>query len=652
MKLKLRRGLAPLVGAGLVLMSAGLAFAATRIAAADGPVPNRTVALGDAAELESFLDEAIAFQLRVHDIPGATVSVVKDGALLLAKGYGFANLEQKRPVVASETVFRIGSVTKLFTWTAVMQLVEQGRIELDADVNTYLGSITIPDTFAEPITMAHLMTHTAGFEDRGLGLSVIDPAEHRMLAQFVATDMPARIEPPGMVTAYSNYGTALAGYIVERVSGVSIEEYVETHILDPLEMADTTLHQKVPPAMAQRLATSYVNYTGEQEALPREYFEVVPASGMSATATDMAKFMIAHLQDGRYRDTRILEADTAREMHSQQFANDPRLSGMTYGFAELLLSNQRLLTHRGTTNFEQFQSYLVLLPDHDVGLFVSFNGEGGGPARAELVQAFLDRYYPESAVQRSETSARSTDDPGRFVGTYESTRTNETTIEKFVGLIPSGVDVVDGRDGALSMTGGPLGSVPRTFIESEPLLFREMGGREEVAFAEDGQGNVTSLFVGSMPIVGFTKQAWWETPSVNLGILASTMLLFVSSVIVLPILSLRSRRNAGVPLQTGRTARVARGLAWLTSLSFALVPIVLIAGLSDIEHGVNSLARAALGLGLIASLLAAGLVVTTVLSWKDSGWGIRRRSYQIVLSVAAVSFVWFLNNWNLLGIRL
>lgn len=641
----------PFLLVAALLSASGLVTTATAsTSSVAAPAIVQTHDLADAAELEAFLDDVIAAELNAYKIPGATISVVKDGALLFAKGYGFANLEQQRPVVASETLFRVGSVTKLFTWTAVMQLIEQGDIDPTADVNTYLGSFSIPATYPEPIRMADLMTHTAGFEDRGLGLSVLDEAEHRPLATFLATELPARIYAPGTVTAYSNYGTALAGHIVERVSGLSLEDYVQAHILDPLEMRHSTLRQGLPAALAEDLATSYVvDHTGEPEALAQEYFDIVPSSGMSATATDMANFMIAHLQDGRFGNTEILTAATAQDMHAQHFANDPRLSGMTYGFAEVQLSNQRLITHRGSTNFEQFQSYLVLLPDHDVGLFVSFNGEGGGPARTELVAAFLDRYYPQPPVSDAPSVSGSTEVMNRFAGSYESTRTNETTIEKFVGLIPTAIDVVANEDGTLSISGGPLGSEPRDFREAGPLLFREVGGREQVAFAEGDQGEIASLFVGSMPIAGFKKQAWWDMAPVNLGILGVTMFVFLFSVIALPIAWLRTHRRSRT---ISRTGRLARGLAWLTSVLFVLFPVLLIAGLSNIEHGVGDLARSALALGAVASGFAVGLIVTSVLAWKGSQWGMAARSYQVIVSMAAASFVWFLNNWNLLGIRL
>src|ERR687889_2070987 len=127
----------------------------------------------DRAELEAFLDEELGKEMQKHHIAGAAVSVVKDGELFFAKGYGEADVEKGIPVDPKQTIFHVGSVGKLFTWTAVMQLVEEGRLDLDADINTYLD-FRIPDTYPHPITLKHLLTHTAGFEDRYFEVAALD----------------------------------------------------------------------------------------------------------------------------------------------------------------------------------------------------------------------------------------------------------------------------------------------------------------------------------------------------------------------------------------------------------------------------------------------------------------------------------------------
>ena len=190
----------------------------------------------DPAELEAFLDEVMAEDMQEHHIPGATVAVVKDGELSFAKGYGYADLERQTPVVPGQTLFSLGSLSKLFTWTAVMQLAEQGKVDLHADVNTYLQEAQIPATFPESITLAHLMTHTPGFEEIATGRFPLEIDRVLPLDAYIGKGRPARVRPPGTTLGYSNYGASLAGYIVQEVSGIPYEQYVEENILSPLRM--------------------------------------------------------------------------------------------------------------------------------------------------------------------------------------------------------------------------------------------------------------------------------------------------------------------------------------------------------------------------------------------------------------------------------
>ena len=252
------------------------------------PLTSRTVGSPDPQEVEAFFDEIIPQQLDEYYIPGAATAVVKDGELVFAEGYGFADLEQERPVVADRTLFRTGSVAKLFTWTAVMQLAEQGKLNLNTDVNDYLSGFRIPDTCPEPITLEHLMTHTAGFEDGSMGAMRPRPEALEPLGTFLARKVPARISPPGQVTAYSNYGTALAGHIVEQVSGLPFEQYVEQNILTPLGMDRTTFRQPVPASLVDELATGYVYSNGAFQPQPFEVYQIGPAGGASATVSASA----------------------------------------------------------------------------------------------------------------------------------------------------------------------------------------------------------------------------------------------------------------------------------------------------------------------------------------------------------------------------
>ncbi|MGH9816578.1 MAG: serine hydrolase domain-containing protein, partial [Candidatus Acidiferrales bacterium] len=351
----------------------------------------------NAAELEAFLDGIMSAHMQAQEIPTAVVAVVKDGKLFFSKGYGYADREKRTPVDPERTLFRPGSVSKLFTWTAAMQLHERGQLDLDADVNTYLKDFRIPATFPEPITMKHLLTHTPGFEDGALGYLFVRNAEKIVpLSQSLAAHIPQRVRPPGTYSSYSNYGTALAGLIVANISGMSFEDYIDKNILAPLGMTHSTFREPLPEALAADMATGYKHQSGIYK---KQDFEFIanfgPAGGLSASANDMARFMLAHLQLGRLGDARILEEATARQMHSQLYTLDPRLSGMAYGFYETRVNGVRMIGHGGDTLW--FHTNLALLPEHNLGIYVSYVTHGSR-ARSELLKAFMDRYFPQQAA--------------------------------------------------------------------------------------------------------------------------------------------------------------------------------------------------------------------------------------------------------------
>ena len=231
--------------------------------------------------------------------------MVVDNKLFFAKGYGYADVEAKKPVDPDATMFRIGSVSKLFTWTAVMQLVEQGKLDLDADINQYLTEFKIPTTYPQPITLKNLLTHTPGFEDQVIGLFAHDPDEISPLGQLLARDLPARVRPPGELASYSNHGTALAGYIVPEVSGVPWEDYIEQNLLKPLGWTIRPCVSPAPTSCRPRCPRATSSSEGQFKEQGFEYVPAAPAGSMSASAADMARFMIAHLQNGRYESGTI-----------------------------------------------------------------------------------------------------------------------------------------------------------------------------------------------------------------------------------------------------------------------------------------------------------------------------------------------------------
>jgi CubicO group peptidase (beta-lactamase class C family) len=603
----------------------------------------------DPADVEAFFDGIMAAHLAAHHVPGATVAVVADGEVVLAKGYGYADLEQRMPVDAARTLFRPGSVSKLFTWTAVMQQVEAGTLDLEADVNDYLD-FTIPDTYPEPITLAHLMTHTPGFEDQGRGLFVLDEEKLVDLETYVKANVPARVFPPGEVGAYSNYGTALAGYIVQRVSGEPFEAYVENHIFNPLAMTHSTFRQPLPAELAPDMAQGYGYASGA--FLPGE-FELIsgsPAGSMSAPAADMARFMIAVLQGGELDGQRILAAETIAEMQAPHFVPDPRSYGMGYGYFRDHRNGRDIVSHGGDTIL--FHTGLFLLPGENAGLFVSYNSAGGSQARVELLKAFMDRYYPAPEPEPISPPADVQSRIKAYTGEYHMARANYTTMEKMLRLLQP-IRVSVGPEGHLVVT---LPSGPAQYVEVEPGLLRQSRAEDRLVFMmEDGE--VAYAMMGDMPALMIYKPPWYATSAFAGVLLIGGLTLFLLSLLVWLVAYVAMRRRAPDDLPE-TPARLARWVAVLFVLQALIFLIAFMAIMGDVDpaYGVPGVFFGeAPGLNVVlllpfgVALLALAMLVMAVLAWIKGYWNRLGRIHYTLLTAAALAWVWFLAFWNLLG---
>src|SRR5262245_35209349 len=315
--------------------------------------------VSDPSDLEAFFDGVVNVQLKSKHIAGAVVAVVVGDKVVFTKGYGYADVEARRKVDPEKTLFRIASISKLFTWTAVMQQVEEGKLDLDADVNTYLKDVKIPSGYDKPITLKNLLTHTPGFDDYVIGLFAHKPEGVRPLPEVLREQMPTRVRAPGVIASYSNHSTALAALAVANVSGMPWEDYVEQRILKPLAMDHTLTRQPAEDQLPADLSKGYKWEGGEFKAKGFEYIPAAPAGCMSTTAADAAKFMLAHLNDGHLGDGKILRPDTAQKMREPLFRHHPKTSAMCYGFMEMQRGDQRLVGHGGDTFW--FHSLLMMI---------------------------------------------------------------------------------------------------------------------------------------------------------------------------------------------------------------------------------------------------------------------------------------------------
>jgi CubicO group peptidase (beta-lactamase class C family) len=601
----------------------------------------------DPAELERFVDELMRASLAEENVAGATVAVVRDGELLLSKGYGWADVERRIPVDPATTLFRIGSVTKLFTWTAVMQLRDEGKLDLDADVVQHLD-FRIPAAFPEPITLRHLMTHTSGFEYTNFGLFAPDVRTGR--GEWLRQNVPARVRPPGQDLAYSNYAAALAAYIVERVSGMTWEEYIEERILRPLGIQHATGHQVLPDSLAARLSIGYVHRSGSFVAHPFDWISspLAPTGAISASAEAMAPFMIAHLQGGRYGDTRILTDSSAREMQARAFGHDPRINGWTLGFAEMNSHDLRIIGHGGSK--QRFFTALTLIPSERLGVFISYNTRGAAPLPDRFRTAFLDHYYPALHPLAPLAPAPGWDTRAKgYVGTYASLRRSYTTLQKLSGA-SRGVSVAAGSPGEILVRSG---SGTERLFEVEAGYFQSADRSVSAVFREPRRG-ATHLYLSTSPTAALERLSFWQRVEAHRPLGMACLVLFASILVLVPVRFVLQGRVGGIaPLRGGERAFrwAALAFALLSIGSFVAVPTALSDGEGWATGAAEASIRRALTLPLLSLPFAAAVVVGAMLAFRRGYWSRWERIHYALVAAAVVVFLLQLHYWNLLGWR-
>jgi CubicO group peptidase (beta-lactamase class C family) len=601
----------------------------------------------DPAEIGPFLDGLMSAHLADHDIAGAAVAVVRDGELLFSRGYGWADVERRIPVDPSTTLFRIGSVSKLFTWTAVMQLRDAGMLDLDADVGTYLD-FRLPATYAVPITLRHILTHTTGFEDRVFGLFA--PPARMDRGEWLRRNVPARVRPPGQEIAYSNYATALAGYVVERVTGSSWEAYVEKQILTPLGMANASPRQPLPEALVPQQSRGYAYRDGRFLPQPFDWIAgpLAPAGSISASAEDMAAFMIAHLQDGRHGEARILAGSTVREMHARAFGHDPRINGFALGFYEKSSHGLRIIGHDGGT--QRFYTDLALIPAEGLGIFVSYNSVGGERlAGRRFLKSILDHYYPMAPLVAGtpapgwETRARA------YTGSYLSLRRAYTTLDKPVHAM--------GRFRVEAVAPGEIVVRSPTWalrlLEVEPGYFLSPDRSFAASIRERARG-ATHLSLSVMAGMPLEKQSFSGDLRLHGIVLVGSLLVLVSCVVLAPVRFVLRRSVAGAA-RTHGWERGLRGAAIALALLLIGFVIAAAAAVQGEDRFVTGEARDALRAALVLPVLAVPLAAVVaggaLLAIRRRYWSRWGRIHLGLVAVAAIVFLGQLHFWNLLGWR-
>lgn len=601
-----------------------------------------------AADVEAFLNGIMPLQLAREDIAGATIAIVKDGKLLFARGYGYADVKAKKPVVAEETLFRTGSVGKLFTWTAVMQLVEQGKLDLNRDVNEYLD-FKIPDAFGKPITLTNILSHTPGFEEQLKDFFAAD-GKNPDLGQYVKTHIPNRIYPPGTVPAYSNYATTLAGYIVERVSGQPYAEYIDTHIFKPLGMTRSTFLQPLPDSLIPFMSSGYL--LGSDDAKPFEALSPFPAGSQSSTATDMARFMLAFLQEGQVDGARILRPETVRLMHSRLFALDDGANAMLHGFYEASRNGHRIIEHAGDTT--QFHSELHLVPDASLGFFVSYNSTGKGEIspRTVLWEAFLNRYLPDTRAELP-TLETAKQDAATVSGTYMISRRADGSFLKLLAILGEAT-VAANEDDTISVAGltEPTGK-PKRWREVAPMTFRDISGSDSLIFKPDADGRMQIVL--PFPFMVFKRVGLWENSKIILPVAVVSLVIMLLTLILWPVGWLIRRHYDSTLVLNGSEwwLRVGVRAVFAINLLFVVGLIAFLASLASGNYGMlsdagNNWLRLVQIIGVIGAFGALVVLFNAYRTWTSGRYRIWGKLQASVFVLACFGLLWFVLVTNLL----
>lgn len=587
------------------------------------------------SDLDTFLDTFMAEGLKQWDIPGVAFAFVQAGEVIRERGFGVADQPTQRAVDPKQTILRAGSISKLITATAAMQLQERGLWNLQDDVNLHLRAFHLRNPYPRPATVEDLLTHTSGLDDTFLGQHLRRPADLEALGPYLARRLPPVDRPPGEFFRYSDHGASLLGHLVEEVSGLPFDQYAEENVFRPLRMHRTTFRQPPPGEWMTDLAVGYRYARGTHSAYPLDFVYTTPAAGLYTTASDMARFMLAHLEGGAVDDGRILKEATVTDMHRRHFAHHPQLRGRTYGFSEWLENGQRALFHDGS--MPGFNSRLLLLPDHRLGFFVTWNNTAMG-LKQNLTSQFLDRYFPETEEEKAEPRRMpaSAGRARRFVGEYRDNLYSGRTMEKVVALTER-VRVREGEEETLRVGSSRLAEV-------EDGLFESLEGEGRIAFREE-RGKVTHLFIGTG---AFDRIPWWEARAFTSGFVGVSAVVFLWSLLA-PLLSLTGLLPLTLPPSLLNLLAVVGGL-------YLLFLLGLVRGIPRMDiwafaYGIPLPVKALLLLPLGAAGLAFVLLGLGVGLWQDPIWTLLGRiHFVLVLGVALAQIPW-LNAWKLLGFR-
>lgn len=642
-----------------------LAFALTAAApAAAVGRPSRPPPNGD--ELASAIDGLVPEQLAANEIPGAVVTVVADGETVFSRGYGTADPSGEKAMDPESTRLYTASEAKLFTAVAALQLVEQGELDLDTDVNDYLETVRVPETYpGRPITLRHLLTYTSGFDYDVYGWSQWRVGELPTLEEFIGFAMPERVRAPGQLTAYNNFDFVLAGRLIEMASGQDYEDYIAEHVFAPADMDDSSAGSAstsdtgtLPPP-----ADGFRPTADGQETTGGHLSPAVPTGAdVATTSSDMGRFMTALLDE----DAPLGEG-LAAQLEDAQFSVDSTMAGVGFAFERRSIGGRTVVTKDG--DLPGVHHNLAIVPDAGLGIHVAYNGDGvdGSAfwAGKQLVRTVLDQQHPAGDSAAGGSAAAGSDihpdsrggskgkDASDFAGSFEPARTSESTFARVSTLTaPVTVEAKGPRQLVTSGLSDDPSQSTQTWAQVGPNRFTLDGGDQTLAFTAEG-----NMVTSQMPSNSFEPLPWYETPLLHLVLLGAAAAGLLAVLIASPVRAAVGKMKGSRERDTAG-ARSARLIAWLTSVSLAMFATAFAIVSADSNRlaelpltGSPTLSFALNTMSVMAALTLA-MLIFAVCSWFRRWWGLAGRAGYSLLTLAAVVIVTISIHYRLIGVPL
>ena len=558
----------------------------------------------DGNAVADMIDTALSGWVEDGRAVGAVASIVRDGEVVLSQGYGYADRETGIAADPADTPFRIGSVSKVFTAQAAMHLMEQGKLDMQRPIADYLG----PDfpVWEHPVRMHDLLTHTAGFEETGVGLFMRQEDVIPSLGKALRKNRPEQVFAPGEVGAYSNYGIGLAGYVMERIAGESFDAYARESIFAPLGMEDTTFSQ--------------------EEALPKGYgpdgeerregvITWYPCGSAATTAEDMAKYMAFLLADG---DSGVLGREARDTMFARQFSMDEEFPGIGYVWGRYAQNGHLFYGHIGAT--DNFNAMLFLCPDRDLGVFISCNTQLTDTMLGRLWGRILDTLYGEAQSPAAEVFAGD-GTPMDIGGNYVPARSNFTSGET-ITRIPETLRIAGSPE-----TGFTIGDTKLIRVGGGRYFYPAMG---YISFVEKNG----SLYMAGEEGASCLRVPWYEGLGWQVFVVGAFIFLCTIAALMSIVVLVRS---------------IKRKAAWGILVSAIAIVLFFLMGdvvgrcvqyFSDYEYALGGMFLAYLrAVTTVLMLMGWGQLITTIYLWahRALGTGVR-----IVYSLSSVSFVLFM----------